>query len=461
VTSLAIRNATVVRPFGRSPSTILIDDGRVQALLAPSERPAAETTIDARGAYVIPGVIDPHVHLGLSQTFADACRNESRAAVTGGVTTMLHYLLSPGSFLDAYGDHATAVEAHSLVDVGFHALITNDAQVAEIPRTVDELRLTSYKFHMAMKGPEAAYGIRGVDDGALLEGLRNVASRPGVLALVHAENIDVILRGRDRMMARHGDETRTAIWSEYRPAFTEEEEEAITRAFRLADEAGSPVGIVHTSVGRGPELLARARVHYPHLYMETCPQYLVLDQDMDLGTWGKVNPPLRTRADQELLWQALATGGIDWLGSDLCDYDRASREGSLWEVGPGLPSGMTLILPVLLSHGVRRGCLTLEQVVALTSTNFARLGGFAPRKGALEVGSDADLVILDLDHEVTISAEILNSHSDYTPYEGMVLTGWARTTVAGGEVRYDRGDVADGGRRGRVLRQDPEQVPAL
>jgi dihydropyrimidinase len=409
---------------------------------------------------VIPGVIDPHVHLGLSQSFEDACWNESRAAVTGGVTSMMHYLISPGSFSNAYAQHAEAVTSRSLVDIGFHGMVQNDVQVAEIPRTVEELGLTSYKFHMAMKGPEAAYGILGVDDGLMYEGLTQVARCPGVIALAHTENIEVILRFRDRWIERWKQDPENAVWTDYRPSFTEEE--AIVRACRLAAEAGAPLGVVHNSVGAGPQLLAAAKVRYPHLYMETCPQYLVLNQEMKLGTRGKVNPPLRHAADCEAMWNALASGQIDWMGSDHCDYSLETRQGPLWEVGPGLTSGMTMILPVLLSEGVNKGRLTMERLVEVTSATTARLFGFAPTKGTLDVGSEADLVVVDLDHEVTITAEVLNSFSDYTPYEGMNVRGWARTTVVGGAVLYDRGEVDDGAsRRGRVLRQDRTRPPQL
>jgi dihydroorotase-like cyclic amidohydrolase len=450
--SLAVINGLVVSTAGVVSATVLAEGGRIAALLPPRERPSADEVIDAGGRPVLPGLIDPHVHLGLSQPFADACWHESRAAVTGGVTAMVHYLLSPDSFCSTYQEHAGAIESRSLIDIGFHGMVQNDVQVAEIPETVRELGLTSYKFHMAMKGPEAAYGIRGVDDGLMFEGLRQVAAQPGVIALAHTENIDVILRFRDRWIERWRKEPESASWSDSRPVFTEEE--AIVRAAFLAESAGAPLGVVHNSVGRGPALLAQAKVRYPHLYMETCPQYLTLTSEMGLGTRGKVNPPLRTAEHVELLWQALAAGQIDWLGSDHCDYDLASRNGDLWEVGPGLTSGVTMILPVLL-RGVHQGRITLEQLVALTSANTARIFGFAPAKGSISVGSDADLVVVDLDTEVTVTPEVVHSFSDYTPYEGMSFRGWARTTVAGGEIVYDRGEVNDAAaHRGRVLKQN-------
>ena len=458
MTSLTVKDATLVSPAGRTRATVHCSDGVIQALLPPGDAPSADRVIDAQGAYVIPGAIDAHVHLGVILPYADSCREESAAAVTGGVTTMWHYLLSGGSFKDTHAQHVAELEEHSIVDQGFHGLVTNAQQVTEIPETVDELRLTSYKFHMAMKGPEAGYGIVGLDDGLIYEGMRQVASRPGVMALIHAENIDVILHNRELGIAADPDATDTATWSNHRPHFTEEE--AIIRSCIFAENAGAPLCVIHTSVGRGPELIRAARDRYPPLYMETCPQYLVLDMDMPLGTWGKVNPPLRTKADQDLLWAGLADGSIDWMGSDHCDYDLTTRQGNIWDVGPGLPGGMTMILPVLLSEGVNKGRLTLEQVVELTSANFARLIGASPRKGTIAVGSDADLVMIDLDKEVTIDADVLNGHSDYTPYEGMVMRGWPRMTIAGGHVLYEDGEVDRGtSHRGTLVTVPPDAMP--
>ena len=280
------------------------------------------------------------------------------------------------------------------------------------------------------------------------------------MALIHAENIDVILHNRELAIAADPDATDTASWSRHRPHFTEEE--AIIRSSIFAENTGAPLAVIHTSVGRGPELIRRARNRYPRLYMETCPQYLVLDMDMPLGTWGKVNPPLRTESrsgnavgrhggwDRRLDGiRPLRLRPTDPPGQHLGRRSRSSR-------------GMTMILGVLLSEGVNKGRLTLERVVELTSANFARRIGASPRKGAIEVGSDADLVMIDLDKEVTIDADMLSGHSDYTPYEGMQLRGWPRMTIAGGEVLYEDGEVdRDTSHRGTLITVAPDAMPVL
>lgn len=441
-------------PSGSRAGTVLTDGGTIQAILDADERPHADTTIDAEGRYLLPGVIDPHVHLGVTRPFADGCRTESQAAVTGGATFMIHYLLSPTSFFDVYDDHQRAIETESLVDIAFHGMIQNDTQVAEIPETFAKLGISSYKFHMAMKGPEAGFGIKGVDDGLMFEGLQQVARCPGAMAIAHTENIDVILRFRERMMAERPDATDIATWEMYRPAFAEEE--GIVRAISLARAAGAPLTVAHNSVGTGPKILAAAKVDYPGLYMETCPQFLMLNTGMDLGTAAKMNPPLRSASHSAALWDAIADGQIDFLGSDHCDYDTNDKAGSIWDAAPGLSSGVQMILPCLLSEGVHKRGLAIERVVELSSSNVARLLGYT-KKGSIEVGNDADLVLVDMDREVTLNPQVLNGHSDFTPYQDMVVKGWPRVTIGGGEVLYDRGDLnTTTTHRGRVVRREPQ-----
>ncbi len=447
--SLSIANANVVKATGCHPATVLVDEGLIRAIVDSADRPEADEEIDARGRYLLPGVIDPHVHFGLSQSFGAACRTESEAAVAAGVTAVMHYLTAENSHLATYEEHASAVEKNSLIDVGFHCMIKNELQVAEIPRAFAELGIGSFKFHMAMKGPESAYGIAGVDDGLMFEGFQSVAQCPGALAIVHAENIDVILRQREAMRLAHPEATDIATWERYRPAFTEEE--AISRSIHLARAAGVPLAIAHTSVGTGPAIAVDAQRNGTAVYVETCPQFLMLHTGMNLGVEAKMNPPIRSAANSTLLWQELIAGRVDWMGSDHCDYLSSDKAGSIWDAGPGLPSGMQMILPSLLDRGVRTGQLSIEEVVRLTSTNPARAFGLSG-KGAIEVGNDADLIVVDTDLRRNITAQSLRGYSDFSPYEGLEVTGWPIITIVGGVVLYDHGELdSTTTRRGRVL----------
>jgi alkanesulfonate monooxygenase SsuD/methylene tetrahydromethanopterin reductase-like flavin-dependent oxidoreductase (luciferase family) len=174
---------------------------------------------------------------------------------------------------------------------------------------------------------------------------------------------------------------------------------------------------------------------------ESCPHYLAFDKDTDRGVQGKVNPPLRGRDHIEALWQRLTDGTVDVMGSDHCPYTKAVKGDELWAARAGISAGSAMILPVLLTEGVNRGRLTMSDVVRLTSYRAARLFGLHPRKGALEAGSDADLVVVDLEREVKVDLPALNSAVDFSPYEGYVARGWAATTIAGraGRLRGGRG----------------------
>jgi dihydroorotase-like cyclic amidohydrolase len=271
-----------------------------------------------------------------------------------------------------------------------------------------------------------------------------VARVPGGVAIVHCENMELIELHQPAFAGRQD----TAAWSDARPVFGELE--AIRRMVAFAEAAGVRLLVPHRGVGVGSEFLRQKRWGPGRVATETCPHYLLLDKDTDRGVAGKVNPPLRSREHVDALWQRVLDGTIDVMGSDHCPYTRAAKGAELWSARAGITCGSAMILPALLGEGTRRG-LALSRVVELTSYNAARLFGLYPRKGALEVGSDADLVIVDPEREVPVTLGALNSVSDFTPYEGYLARGWAETTIAGGEVVYEKGHVVAGGRRGRVL----------
>jgi dihydroorotase-like cyclic amidohydrolase len=204
-------------------------------------------------------------------------------------------------------------------------------------------------------------------------------------------------------------------------------------------------------VGIGSEFLRQKTWGRGRVATETCPHYLVFDKDVDRGVMGKVNPPLRGADHVAALWERLADGTVDVMGSDHCPYTRAAKGSDLWSARPGIPGGSAMILPTLLDRGVQRGRLTIQRVVELTSYNAARLFGLYPRKGALEVGSDADLVIVDLAREVTVDRRALHSVADVSPYEGLTFRGWPEVTVKGGEVVYETGEIVAERPRGRML----------
>jgi len=446
---LFVKGARVVKPDAVVECGLAIREGVIVAALAPGETVDARRTIDAGGRYVLPGLLDTHLHLGTAaQSFDGDCASESRHAVTGGVTTLLPFVITRGSYVEVLPEMQKAVAAGSLVDMVFHAIITREAQIEEIPRLAHEFGVRSFKTFMAYKGREISpSGIQGMGDDQIFSVFRQVAKILGAIAIVHCENMEVIELHQQPFIAANRQDT--AAWSDARPVFGELE--AIRRMVAFAEAVGIELLIPHMGVGLGSEFLRQKAWGRGRVATETCPHYLLFDKDTDRGVMGKVNPPLRSVEHVEALWQRLVDGTVDVLGSDHCPFTKAVKGTDLWSARAGITAGSAMILPVLLTEGMRRGRLGIQRVVELTSANAARLFGLYPRKGALEVGSDADLVIVDLDREVKVDLRTLNSVVDFSPYEGWVARGWADTTIAGGQVVYEKGEVVAERPRGRYL----------
>jgi len=446
---LFVKGARVVKPDAVVECGLAIREGVIVAALAPGETVDARRTIDAGGRYVLPGLLDTHLHLGTAaQSFDGDCASESRHAVTGGVTTLLPFVITRGSYVEVLPEMQKAVAAGSLVDMVFHAIITREAQIEEIPRLAHEFGVRSFKTFMAYKGREISpSGIQGMGDDQICSVFRQVAKILGAIAIVHCENMEVIELHQQPFIAANRQDT--AAWSDARPVFGELE--AIRRMVAFAEAVGIELLIPHMGVGLGSEFLRQKAWGRGRVATETCPHYLLFDKDTDRGVMGKVNPPLRSVEHVEALWQRLVDGTVDVLGSDHCPFTKAVKGTDLWSARAGITAGSAMILPVLLTEGMRRGRLGIQRVVELTSANAARLFGLYPRKGALEVGSDADLVIVDLDREVKVDLRTLNSVVDFSPYEGWVARGWADTTIAGGQVVYEKGEVVAERPRGRYL----------
>ena len=446
---LFVKGARVVKPDAVVECGLAIREGVIVAALAPGETVDARRTIDAGGRYVLPGLLDTHLHLGTAaQSFDGDCASESRHAVTGGVTTLLPFVITRGSYVEVLPEMQKAVAAGSLVDMVFHAIITREAQIEEIPRLAHEFGVRSFKTFMAYKGREISpSGIQGMSDDQIFSVFRQVAKILGAIAIVHCENMEMIELHQQPFIAANRQDT--AAWSDARPVFGELE--AIRRMVAFAEAVGIELLIPHMGVGLGSEFLRQKAWGRGRVATETCPHYLLFDKDTDRGVMGKVNPPLRSVEHVEALWQRLADGTVDVLGSDHCPFTKAVKGTDLWSARAGITGGSAMILPVLLTEDVRRGRLGIQRVVELTSANAARLFGLYPRKGALEVGSDADLVIVDLDREVKVDLRTLNSVVDFSPYEGWVARGWADTTIAGGQVVYEKGEVVAERPRGRYL----------
>ncbi|MEE8109584.1 MAG: amidohydrolase family protein [bacterium] len=451
---LILTGGQTVRPNGVCREDVAVRDGRIAAFLANSRLVRAKRRLSCRGKFILPGMIDAHIHMGrYGQDFAADCRTESRAAAMGGVTTVLIFLIEPDSNCKILPRRIREIEAGSLIDMGIHAVIMTEEHLAEIPACAEEFGISSFKFFMAYKGKDATY-LKGVGDGFLYRGLREVSKIRGARVVIHPENMDVIETVRDELET--GGRTDGAAWSDSRPRLAEED--GIQRALLFSEHLGVPITIPHLSAGSGVSIVdrhRRGREKSEDVALETCGHYLYLTKDRFSDARGKVNPPLRERADMEQLWDGLSSGVIDFLGSDHCSYTLEVKGSDIWTARPGLP-GIGMTLPILLTEGVAKGRLSLPRLTEVTAYNTARTYGLFPRKGLLRIGADADLVVIDLKKRVKVSAKRLSSHADYSPDEGFVSRGWPIVTIAGGEIIQENGVIGDPPRRGRYLRRFPE-----
>jgi dihydropyrimidinase len=274
------------------------------------------------------------------------------------------------------------------------------------------------------------------DDGFLWFGFKNITSLgPPARAMVHAEDIDIIRRVTSIIKATKKEDLEA--WDEARPGFCETLD--VERAISLARKNNTPLYIVHVSNGASVDVISRAKAEGVDVVGETCPQYLTLTKSSSIGALGKIAPPLRDDASKERLWQGIREGTIECVGSDHCSTTRDLKK-SMWEGPPGAP-GMGTLLPIMLSEGVNKGKITLEKLVEVCCLNNAKISGIYPQKGTLQVGSDADLVILDLDKKIKLSPGKMNYEvADFSPYEDWEIKGWPVLTMLRGRVIVEDGE---------------------
>ena len=443
---LLIRRGRVVLPeVGVAEIDLGIRDGRIVAHLDPNTSAEAKETIDAAGKTILPGLFDPHVHLTYGAP--EDVFTETRSAALGGVTTVNSYLRKPSNFLQVWPEIRRSWGELACIDFLISPVLTEWRNVEELPRYVEELGVTSFKFFTYYRGEMGREaGVTEADDAMLDALLRAVAGVPKGMLAVHAENGELI--SHTIAQFRRAGTQDLASYSAARPPIAEAE--SINRAGFFAARAGCPLYVVHLSSAEGLAEARRQKAQVPMLTVETCPHYLMLNVDSPLGVMAKVNPPIRTAADQEALWGGLADGTIDTIGTDHIAWDRAAKTGDIWKAKGSYP-GVATTLPIVLSEGYHRRGLPLELIARATSTNAARAFGLYPKKGTLLVGSDADIVICDLDEERVVDAASLGSRADYSPYEGLRLRGWPQLTLSHGRVIVRESEFVGAAGHGRYV----------
>ncbi len=445
-----VRGGTVVFPErGPEAADILLGDGSITAVLQPGAAvPDGTEEIDATGLHVFPGLIDAHIHYGFGEPLTEYS-TETTYAAQGGVTTVLAFFLNNEPYSEIFEEQKREAEARSFVDFGFHFSTAKEVHVEEMPKYIEEFGITSFKYFMNFKGEEGRYlGLDGTDDGFFLNLLERSAEYEGVVVVAHPENIEIVSRIRREFQEQGRDTLRD--FCESKPDFTESE--SILRGMNFAEYAGANIYFPHVSCRRGLDEVVWFRDRYPAVFIETCPHYLTHTMDSDLGSLGKTNPPLRTEDDIEALWLAIADGTVDVVASDHVPRKRSTKEGkNIWQSSQGFP-GTATILPVLLSEGHHKRGLDLQTIAEVVCTNPANIFGLDQRKGAIAVGMDADITLVDLEKEREVIPSELGSYSDYSVYEGQTLKGWpVRTIVRGLDVMIDGKMNPDAAGHGQYL----------
>ncbi len=442
---LVVKDCRVVYPQVEVDASIVIDEGKIVALtkLPP---PASDRVIDAGSRFVLPGMIDMHVHLrdpGFPER--EDFESGTRAAAAGGVTTVVDMpnTVPATVTVGALKQKIEIADRKSLVDfafIGGAGELTPEALIS-----LAEAGVVGYKSFLIARFRELA-----ASDWQLMRNFETIA-KTGLPCLVHAENGDIVQKGIEE--ARALGRTDPIAHCEFRPPIAEAE--ATMRTIMLAEPSGVHLHVCHISAKEAVDIVEWAQMRGQTVSGETSPNYLLLTEDAmrERGPYAKVDPPLRTKEDQERLWEAINSGVIDILASDHAPYTKEEKERG-WEDIFDAPSGGVVVetsLPLMLNE-VDEGRITLNRLTEIFSTNPAILTGLYPKKGSITVGADADLVIVDMDKEFTIRGEDLHTIQKMTAFEGMRGRGAPVMTILRGEVVMEEGDVLGDPGRGEFQR---------
>ena len=449
-----IKNGTIVTADLTYKADIRIENGTITEI---GQSLIGGDTLDATGCYVMPGGIDPHTHLEMpfmGTYSADDFESGTRAALSGGTTMVVDFCLpSPNqSLLEALKmwDNKTSKAS---CDYSFHMAITWwGEQVFNEMADVVGRGITSFKHFMAYKGALM------VNDDEMFASFSRCAEL-GALPLVHAENGDVVAAMTQKLMDAGNNGPEAHAYS--RPP--EVEGEATNRAIMIADMAGVPVYIVHTSCEESHEAIRRARQNGMRVYGEPLIQHLVLDEteyfnkDWDYAARRVMSPPFRNKKHQDSLWAGLQSGSLQVVATDHCAFTTAQKRNGIGNFAkiPNGTGGLEDRLPVLWTKGVATGRLTMNEFVAVTSTNIAKILGLYPKKGAILVGADADLVVWDPKRKKTIAAKTQQSAIDYNVFEGIEVEGLPRFVLSRGKVSVTEGNVSAEQGHGKFVGREP------
>jgi|SRR5579872_5888879 len=455
--SLLIRNGEIVTVGSRTRADIFVENETVTRIAKNLEVPAGVEVIDAAGKLVFPGFIDPHVHIYLPfmATFAkDTHETASIAALIGGTTTYIE-MCCPNRNDDALAGYQlwkSKAEGHSACDCAFHMSVTKFVQETEAQlRQIVADGTASFKIFLAYKN------FFGVDDGEMYQTLE-LAKRLGVIVTAHCENAELVARLQQKLLAegKSGPE-----WHEpSRPELVEAE--GTGRFATFLETTGATGYVVHLSCEKALQAALAAKSRGVRIHVESVLPHFLLDKTFAErpgieGMKHVMSPPLRDKKNQAVLWNGVATGAIDTVGTDHCPFDTGQKllgKDSFVNIPNGIP-GIEDRVNLLYTFGVKRGRLDLDRFVDAASTRAAKLFGLFPRKGTIAVGSDADLVVYDPEYRGVICAKSQHVNNDYNAFEGLQIEGRPSVVTVRGKVQVRDGKFIGDRGRGRFLKREP------
>ncbi len=465
---ILFKNGRVVSQGRVANGFVAVDQGKIVAVGEGDAAPQAQKIIDLKGRVLIPGVVDPEVHFGSHRWVGDEFDSETKGAAAYGITTWGFMQPSPNMgqpykaekskeevvpYSEVFNLFKDLGESRSMVDFFLTPKILKDEHALEIPRLAEEFGITSFKYQLHLMSPERtaqfwpnrkSQGYFGYDDGTIYLGMENVAKLgPPAIVCMHCENWEIARIFEERLIKAGRKEYR--VWNQRSPNFCEAGHvHTYTYYARILK---CPIYIQHTTTPETIEEITRARADGATVYAQTGTHYLSLTED----AW-RINVPLRSAEDIEILWQALADGRIDSVGSDHTNTAKSRSEmevpGDIWATKTGFPSRGEALLPVMLSDGVNGGRISLQRLVEVCCENPARIFGLFPKKGVIAPGSDADLVVVDLDRKVTVSSDMVHTAAGWTLWEGREMKGWPVMTMLRGKIIAE---WADGDKRPEMV----------
>ena len=440
---LVIHNGTVITPGETRLVDIAIVGEQVAALGEFGSFSNAVREYDAAGKYILPGLIDPHVHMAhpfKGQPSVDDFYTTSVSAAHGGTTTIIDFAIQwdkNRTIPELIQQRINDAKQEVVVDFGLHATPTkSSAETIESVSEAIQLGVPTLKVYMIYR-----HQGRMVDDGVLFALLQEMSKSKGIL-MVHAENAPMAEYNQEMLLSNGC--SGAQYFPKAKPNIVEAE--AINRAIFLNRNADSRLFIAHLSTKEGLELIRGAQSRGENVLAETCTHYLTLSEEVYAGKDGArfiCSPPLRSQADINELWEGIRDGSISIISSDHCGFSleqKALGDGNFNQTPNGLP-GIEIRLPMIHTEGVLKKKISLTRMVEVLSTNAAKTFGLYPQKGAIQPGSDADLVIMDPKKEDTISSKGLHGAVDWTPYEGMKVVGSVEATVLRGRFIVERGEL--------------------